>query len=38
VDNRSFEHHDEVNAAFREAQAAGRLRRDFESGLAPSDA
>jgi cardiolipin synthase len=37
VDNRSFEHNDEVNVAFREAQVAGRLRRDFESDLAASD-
>src|SRR6266850_237747 len=37
VDNRSFEHNDEVNVAFREAAIAGRLRRDFESDLAASD-
>ena len=37
VDNRSFEHNDEVNVAFREAQVTGRLRRDFESDLAASD-
>ncbi|HKC56207.1 MAG TPA: phospholipase D-like domain-containing protein [Vicinamibacterales bacterium] len=37
VDNRSFEHNDEVNVAFREAEVAGRLRRDFESDLAASD-
>ena len=37
VDNRSFEHNDEVNVACREAQVTGRLRRDFESDLAASD-
>jgi cardiolipin synthase len=37
VDNRSFEHNDEVNVAFREAEVAERLRRDFESDLAASD-
>jgi cardiolipin synthase len=37
VDNRSFEHNDEVNVAFREAAVASRLRGDFESDLAASD-
>jgi len=37
VDNRSFEHNDEVNVAFREAAVTERLRRDFESDLAASD-
>ena len=37
VDNRSFEHNDEINVAFREAAVAARLRRDFESDLAASD-
>jgi cardiolipin synthase len=37
VDNRSFEHNDEVNVAFREAAVCKRLRRDFESDLAASD-
>jgi cardiolipin synthase len=37
VDNRSFEHNDEVNVAFREAGVTARLRRDFESDLAASD-
>jgi cardiolipin synthase len=36
VDNRSFEHNDEINVAFREAAVAARLRRDFESDLAAS--
>ena len=36
VDNRSFEHNDEVNVAFREAAVTSRLRRDFESDLAAS--
>jgi cardiolipin synthase len=38
VDNRSFEHNDEVNVAFHESDVAGRLRRDFEADLAASDA
>jgi cardiolipin synthase A/B len=37
VDNRSFEHNDEINVAFRETLVTGRLRRDFESDLAASD-
>jgi cardiolipin synthase A/B len=37
IDNRSFEHNDEVNVAFREAAVAARLTRDFESDLAASD-
>jgi cardiolipin synthase len=37
VDNRSFEHNDEVNVAFREPEVAARLRRDFEADLAASD-
>ena len=37
VDNRSFEHNDEVNVAFREAAATARLQRDFESDLAACD-
>jgi cardiolipin synthase len=37
IDNRSFEHNDEVNVAFRQTAVAGRLRRDFESDLAASD-
>lgn len=37
VDNRSFEHNDEVNVAFREARVTRRLKRDFESDLAASD-
>ncbi len=37
VDNRSFEHNDEVNVAFREEAVNARLRRDFESDLAASD-
>jgi cardiolipin synthase len=36
-DNRSFEHNDEVNVAFREAAVTSRLRSDFESDLAASD-
>ena len=37
VDNRSFEHNDEVNVAFREPDVAARLGRDFEADLAASD-
>ena len=37
VDNRSFEHNDEVNVAFRETHVTGRLRQDFEADLAASD-
>ena len=37
IDNRSFEHNDEVNVAFRAAAVTTRLRRDFESDLAASD-
>ena len=37
IDNRSFEHNDEVNVAFREPAVADRLRRDFEADLAESD-
>ena len=37
VDNRSFEHNDEINVAFRETLVTGRLRRDFESDLAASN-
>ncbi|MBI4886795.1 MAG: cardiolipin synthase B [Acidobacteria bacterium] len=36
VDNRSFEHNDEVNVAFHDAAVTGQLRRDFESDLAAS--
>ncbi len=31
IDNRSFEHNDEVNVAFREAAVAARLVRDFDA-------
>jgi cardiolipin synthase len=37
LDNRSFEHNDEVNVAFRESAVTARLGRDFESDLAASD-
>jgi cardiolipin synthase len=37
VDNRSFEHNDEVNVAARHPAVAARLRRDFESDLEASD-
>jgi cardiolipin synthase len=35
-DNRSFEHNDEVNVAFRETAVTARLSRDFESDLEAS--
>lgn len=37
VDNRSFEHNDEVNVAFRDERTAERLRQDFECDLQASD-
>lgn len=37
IDNRSFEHNDEVNVALRDATVTERLRRDFESDLQASD-
>src|SRR6188474_209928 len=37
IDNRSFEHNDEVNVAFREAGVTARLRHDFEADVAASD-
>jgi cardiolipin synthase len=37
VDNRSFEHNDEVNLAFREAAVTERLRCDFEADVAASE-
>jgi cardiolipin synthase len=37
VDNRSFEHNDEVNVAFRESAVTDRLRRDFEADIAASN-
>ncbi len=35
-DNRSFEHNDEVNVAFRDAEVAARVARDLEGDLANS--
>jgi cardiolipin synthase len=37
VDNRSFEHNDEVNVAFHESHVTTRLRRDFDADVAASD-
>jgi cardiolipin synthase len=37
IDNRSFEHNDEVNVAVRDADVAVRLHQDFESDLHASD-
>jgi cardiolipin synthase len=36
IDNRSFEHNDEVNVAFRDRDVSARLRQDFEADLANS--
>jgi cardiolipin synthase len=36
-DNRSFEHNDEVNIAFRDRDVSARLRQDFEADLANSE-
>jgi cardiolipin synthase A/B len=38
VDNRSFEHNDEVNVAVKDEEVTARLRQDFESDLGASDA
>jgi cardiolipin synthase len=37
IDNRSFEHNDEVNVAFREGAVTERLSRDFDADRAASD-
>jgi cardiolipin synthase len=37
VDNRSFEHNDEVNVALREPEVTRRLRADFDADIAASD-
>jgi cardiolipin synthase len=37
IDNRSFEHNDEVNVAARNTAVAARFRQDFESDLQASD-
>ncbi|MNC91775.1 Cardiolipin synthase [compost metagenome] len=37
IDNRSFEHNDEVNVAFRDPTVNERLERDFAADLAASD-
>ena len=37
IDNRSFEHNDEVNVALRDAAVTERLHRDFEADLQASD-
>ena len=34
IDNRSFEHNDEVNVALRDPAVAARLRQDYERDLA----
>jgi cardiolipin synthase len=37
VDNRSFQHNDELNVAFRDAGIAARLMKDLEADLERSD-
>ena len=37
IDNRSFEHNDEGNVAFRERAVTARLERDFAADLAACD-
>ena len=37
IDNRSFEHNDEINVGLRDAAVAARLREDYERDLAASD-
>jgi cardiolipin synthase len=37
IDNRSFEHNDEVNVAMRDPAVAERLLADYERDLAASD-
>ena len=37
LDNRSFEHNDEVNVAFRDAAINARVTRDFDADLARSN-
>jgi cardiolipin synthase A/B len=37
IDNRSFEHNDEVNVAFRDPSLTRRMRRDFDADLSASD-
>jgi cardiolipin synthase len=36
LDNRSFEHNDEVNVAFRDAGIAGRIMRDLTDDMTRS--
>jgi len=36
LDNRSFEHNDEVNVAFRDAGVSARLTEDFDRDLSHS--
>jgi cardiolipin synthase len=37
IDNRSFEHNDEINVAMRDPQVAARLLQDFEQDLRDSE-
>jgi cardiolipin synthase len=37
IDNRSFEHNDEINVAFRDPEVTARVQCDFEADLAASD-
>jgi cardiolipin synthase len=36
IDNRSFEHNDEINVALRDPDVAGRLLKDYEQDLRDS--
>jgi cardiolipin synthase A/B len=37
IDNRSFEHNDEINVALRDPQVASRLLKDYEQDLLDSE-
>jgi cardiolipin synthase len=37
IDNRSFEHNDEINVAMRDPEVASRLLEDYRRDLAASD-
>jgi cardiolipin synthase len=37
IDNRSFEHNDEINVALRDPQLASRLLQDYEQDLLDSE-
>jgi cardiolipin synthase len=37
IDNRSFEHNDEINLALQDSDVAARLLQDFERDIADSE-